>query len=208
MAARFGLAVCVERVLRTRAAILAAAAFTSACALNPPAPPADAVPRQAFDAFSMSGRLSASDGKETASGRLDWAHRPDADRWTISGPFGQVAAQIDSGPDGAEVVLASGERQSAPQVVDLILILLPGASEAGLPPERLVAWVQAAPPDGAEVRTFDAQGRPARLIDKGWIVDYLGYRDETPEAMPRLVDISRGEFRLRLVVDRWEMESP
>jgi outer membrane lipoprotein LolB len=47
-----------------------------------------------------------------------------------------------------------------------------------------------------------------RLVDKGWIVDYLAYRDESPEAMPRLVDISRGEFRLRLVVDRWETGVP
>lgn len=204
MVAYFGIAVRAA----ARAAILAAAAFTSACALNPVAPPADAVARPAFDAFSISGRLSASSAKETASGRLDWEHRPDADRWTVFSPFGQVIAQIDSGSGGAEVVLANGERQYAPQVADLVPILLPSASEAGLPPERLAAWVQAAPPNGAEVRTLDAKGRPARLIDKGWIIDYLGYRDESPGAMPRLVDISRGEFRLRLVVDRWETESP
>lgn len=196
------------RALRLRIAILAVGIFTTACTLNPAAPPADPVSRQMFDVFSLSGRLSASDGSQSASGRLDWERHIGTDRWTLSSPLGQIVAQVDSGPDGAEVVLASGERRYAPRVADLIPILLPGAVEAGLPPERLAAWVQAAPPGDAEVRTLDAQGRPTRLIDKGWIIDYLGYRDETPESMPRLVDISRGEFRLRLVVDRWETETP
>ncbi|MCL2875012.1 MAG: outer membrane lipoprotein LolB [Betaproteobacteria bacterium] len=185
-------------------AILTVGILSTACAFNPAAPPPDPVARQTFDAFSLSGRLSASDGKQSVSGRLEWERRTETDRWTVSSPLGQIVAQIDSGPDGAEVLFANGERRYAPQVADLIPILLPGAVEAGLPPERLAAWVQAAPPGDAEVRTRDARGRPARLIDKGWIIDYLDYRDESPEAIPRLVDISRGEFRLRLVVDRWE----
>ncbi len=189
-------------------AILAVAIFTTACAFNPAAPPVDPVARQTFTVFSLSGRLSASDGNQSATGRLDWERSIGADRWTISSPLGQIVAQVDSGPDGAEVLLASGERRYAPQVADLIPILLPGAAEVGLPPERLAAWVQAAPPGDAEVRTLDARGRPARLIDRGWIIDYLAYRDESPESLPRLVDISRGEFRLRLVVDRWETETP
>ncbi|MCL1860143.1 MAG: outer membrane lipoprotein LolB [Proteobacteria bacterium] len=187
---------------------LAVGVLASACALNPPAPAPEPVARQAFDAFSLSGRLSASDGKQSASGRLDWERRIGMDRWTVSSPLGQIVAQIDSSPDGAEVLLANGERRYAPQVADLVPILLPGAAEAGLPPERLAAWVQAAPPGDAEVRSLDARGRPARLIDRGWIIDYLGYRDESPEALPRIIDISRGEFRLRLLVDCWEMERP
>jgi outer membrane lipoprotein LolB len=194
--------------LRLGIAILAVGIFTTGCALNPAAPPPDSVARQMFDVFSISGRLSASDGKQSASGRLDWEHRIETDRWTVFSPLGQIVARIDSGPDGAEVLLANGERRVAPQIADLVPILLPGAAEVGLPPDRLAAWVQAAPPRDAEVRTLDTQGRPARLIDQGWIIDYLGYRDESPEAMPRLVDISRGEFRLRLVVDRWETQTP
>jgi len=194
--------------LRARAAMLAVGLFATACTLNPAAPSVDPVARQTFDVFSLSGRLSASDGSRSASGRLDWERSIGADRWTIFSPLGQIVAQIDSGPDGAEVLLANGERRYAPQVADLIPVLLPGAAEAGLPPERLAAWVQAAPPNDAEVRTLDARGRPARLIDRGWIIDYLDYRDESPDSLPRLVDISRGEFRLRLVVDRWETQTP
>jgi len=67
----------------------------------------------------------------------------------------------------------------------------------------LAAWTQAAPPPEAEVRERDAQGRPQRVIDRGWIVEYLDYRDDSPAAMPRRLDISRGDTRLRLVIDQW-----
>ena len=192
------------RVLRAWAAVLTVGILTTACTPQSVAPLPDPVARQALDTFSLSGRLSASDGGQSASGRLDWERHAETDRWTISSPFGQIVAQINSGPDGAEVLLANGERRYAPRVADLVPILLPGAAAANLPPEHLAAWVQAAPTDGAEVRTLDAQGRPARLIDRGWIIDYTGYQNESPEALPRLIDISRGEFRLRLVIDRWK----
>ena len=194
--------------LRVQIANLAVGLLMTACALTPVAPPPDPVARQTFDTFSLSGRLSASDGNQSASGQLNWQHSIETDRWTISSPFGQIVAQIDSGPDGATILLANGQRRYAPHITELMPMLLPGAAEAALPPERMVAWVQAAPPADAQVRTLDAQGRPARLIDRGWIIDYLGYRDKSPESLPSLVDISRGEFRLRLAIDRWETETP
>jgi outer membrane lipoprotein LolB len=201
---RPSIAIRAAHASRAWTAALAVSILMTACFIAPPAPPHDPVARQVFDDFSLSGRLSASDGKESATGRLDWERRTGTDRWTVSSPLGQIVARIDSGPDGAEILLANGERRYAPKIADLMSALIPGAAEAGLPPERLAAWVQAAPPNGAEVRTLDARGRPARLIDRGWIIDYLGYRDESPGSIPRLVDISRGDFRLRLAVDRWE----
>ena len=196
-----------SRIFRARMTATVAALAVSACILNPSAPTPDAASRHAVDVFSLSGRLSASDGTQSATARLEWLRRHETDRWTLFSPLGQIVARIDAGPDGAELLLSNGERRTAPRTADLVPMLLPGAVDAGLPPERLAAWVQAAPPPDAEVRALDALGRPARLVDQGWIVEYLGYQSETPEAPPRLVDISRGEFRLRLVIDRWETET-
>ncbi|MDR1229409.1 MAG: lipoprotein insertase outer membrane protein LolB [Azoarcus sp.] len=191
-------------ILRAPAAALAASLLAAACVLTPPAPPAEPAARQAVDRFLLMGRLSATDGEHSATGRLEWQHRPDADRWTVFNPLGQIVARIEDGQDGAELTLASGEHRHAPQAADLISGLFPGIVDANLPPARLAVWIQAAPPADAEVRTLDAQGRPARAIDQGWSIDYLAYRDETPGALPRLLDIFRGDFRLRLTIDQWE----
>jgi outer membrane lipoprotein LolB len=191
-------------IFRAPAAALAASLLAAACVLNPPAPPAEPVARLAVDSFLLTGRLSATDGEHSATGRLEWQHRPGADCWTVFNPLGQIVARIEDGPDGAALTLASGERRYAPQAADLISELFPGIVNAGLPPARMAIWIQAAPPADAEVRTLDARGRPARAIDQGWSIDYLAYRDETPEALPRLLDIFRGDFRLRLSIDQWE----
>jgi outer membrane lipoprotein LolB len=192
------------RISRAPVAALAASLLAAACVLNPPALPVAPVARRAVVSFLLAGRLSATDGEHSATGRLEWRHRPDTDRWTVSSPLGQIVARIEDGPDGAELTLASGERHYAPQAADLMSGLLPGIVSVRLPPARLAVWIQAAPPADAEVRTLDAHGRPARVIDQGWSIDYLAYRDDTPGALPRLLDIFRGDFRLRLTIDQWE----
>jgi outer membrane lipoprotein LolB len=193
-----------HRIFSPWVAALAVSLLATACVHNPPAPQSPSAPRQAFDTFSVAGRLSATDGEHSATGRLEWRHEPAADRWTMFSPFGQVVARIEAGPSGAELTLANGERHYAAQAADLMAGLLPGVGNVGPPPARLAAWIQAAPPADAEVRTLDALGRPARAIDQGWIIDYLAYRDDTPEALPRLLDIFRGDFRLRLTIDQWQ----
>ena len=195
-------------VFHTRAALLAGCVFLAGCVSSPSAPPPAPVARRAIDAFSLTGRLSGGDGEQSASGKLEWLRVPGFDRWTVLSPLGQIVARLEAGPEGAELIFSNGERRSAPQASDLLPELFPGLSKLGLPPSRLAGWVQAAPAPGAEVRTLDAMGRPARIIDEGWIVDYLDYRDAAPEALPRLIDISRGQLRLRLLIDQWETETP
>jgi len=184
--------------LAALSACLLAACVTAPLDSTPP--PAE---RRFVDTFLLSGRLSASDGTQSASGRLEWQREAEIDRFTVSSPFGQIVARLDAGPEGAELTLMNGERLYAECAADLLPRLLPGIADNALPPERLAAWAQAAPPPDAEVRTRDAQGRPQRVIDQGWIVDYLDYLNGAPDAMPRRIDITRGDAHLRLLIDHW-----
>ncbi|MDR1423129.1 MAG: outer membrane lipoprotein LolB [Azoarcus sp.] len=192
----------VVRLFRVPLAALSAC-LLAACVTAPidnTAPPAE---RHFADTFLLSGRLSASDGTQSASGRLEWQREAEVDRFTVSSPFGQIVARLDAGPAGAELTLMDGQHLYAERAADLLPRLFPGIANNTLPPERLAAWTQAAPPPDAEVRTRDAQGRPRRVIDQGWIVDYLDYSNDAPDAAPRRIDITRGDAHLRLLIDRW-----
>ncbi|MDR1853604.1 MAG: lipoprotein insertase outer membrane protein LolB [Azoarcus sp.] len=191
-----------RRALLRRCLAVVAACALAACASVPTTSTAPAA-RAVVDEFLLVGRLSASDGEQSAAGRLEWRRAAASDRFTLLSPFGQIVARLDAGPDGATLTFANGERLFAEQAADLLPRLFPGVAANALPPERLAAWTQAAPPPEAEVRERDAQGRPQRVIDRGWIVEYLDYRDDSPAAMPRRLDISRGDTRLRLVIDQW-----
>lgn len=179
------------------AALLAAATLSACAPLQPSSAPA--AQRQAASAFELEGRMSASDGNRAASGRVEWQHAPAADTWTVFTPLGQIAARLESDASGARLTDASGQSLDAPDAD----ALLPQVLGVAVPVARLSDWVQATPADGAEVRGRDALGRPALVIDQGWRIDYLEYAGPGAEAPPARIDISRGEARIRLMVDTW-----
>lgn len=173
----------------------------TACAPLQPAPETAAVARQANAKFELEGRLSATDGERAANGQIQWQHTPTTDSWTASTPLGQILARLDSSPAGAELLLADGQRHHAPSAYSL----LPQLLGTEIPLEPLAGWVQASPGAGAEVRATDLHGRPTLVIDQGWRIDYAEYHDTSASALPRRLEISRGETRLRLVIDRWTL---
>lgn len=185
---------------RTAGALAAATALAvSACA--PLAPQLEAPPavRTAADAFELHGRLSASDGQQAASGTVDWQHEHGSNNWTLASPLGQILARLDSDARGAQLRTADGQHFSAASADEL----LPRVLGIEIPVDRLAHWVQAAPAADAEVRTRDAAGRPALVIDRGWRIEYPAYADASPAAAPARIEVSRGDARLRLLIDAW-----
>lgn len=174
-----------------------------ACASQPPAPAAAKVvepPAVALlSRFEIDGRLQVRDGDKTAAVGVEWMHAEEGDEWLFSGPLGQGLARIQSGPEGARMTLADGRRIEAPSAAELAERLF----EVHAPFAQLPRWVTARLPGGAEVRELDAIGRPLRVVDQGWIIEYLEYAGDALADLPRKIDIHRGETRLRLIIDTW-----
>ncbi|MCK2089835.1 lipoprotein insertase outer membrane protein LolB [Thauera aromatica] len=184
---------------RTLLAALAGALALGACAPLPAPADHPAAVRHAQPAFLLEGRMSATDGQQAASGRIEWEHAPHADRLTLLNPLGQIAARLDSDAAGATLLTADGQRIVAASAD----ALLPQVLGVEVPVARLRLWVQAAPGAGAEIRQRDGYGRPQLLIDQGWRIDYLAYTDDSAGAPPARLDISRGDHRIRLIIDSW-----
>lgn len=179
-------------------AALGTALLISACATQAPTPQPIA-PRTLAPAFELEGRLAASDGKEAASGGLLWSHGRGADEWTLFNPLGQIVAQLVSTPRGATLLTADGQARRADSAAEV----LPDLLGVPAPLEGLTYWVQALPRDGARILEVDPAGRPIRIADAGWIIDYGAYDGEQPDAAPRRIDASWGEARIRLIIDKW-----
>ncbi len=186
-------------LIARRAALAAVLALLAGCATQPAPPATVAAARPVFPAFELAGRLSATDGERGASGRLDWIHTPSSDEWTVYNPLGQVAAQLVSTPLGAELRTAEGRAVQASDARELI----PRLVGVPVPLDGLSHWVQASAPPGARVLALDAAGRPARISDEGWIIDYREYAGPEPTARPRRIDAHWGDAQLRLIIDEW-----
>ncbi|MFT3759684.1 lipoprotein insertase outer membrane protein LolB [Thauera sp.] len=190
--------------MRTRrllpAMVIAAAALAlPACAPLTVGPATGVAARSFSPAFELQGRISASDGNQAASGRIEWRHGHGTDSFTLLTPLGQIAAALDADAGGARLRTADGQSLHAHSTE----ALLPRVLGTEVPVGRLSRWVQAAPDADAEVRSLDTAGRPAIVIDQGWRIEYLEYDGPAGDALPARIDISRGDARIRLVIDSW-----
>ena len=62
------------------------------------------------------------------------------------------------------------------------------------------------PPPG--LLPLDGHGRPLRLLDEAWRIDYE-YDSDDPQALPGRLFVEReGGFELRLRIDEWSTLSP
>ena len=184
--------------LRSAAAAIALVAL-SGCATPPAVPEIAPVARPGVAAFELEGRLAASDGERAASGSLTWVHSPVSDEWTVFSPLGQIVAQLVRTPRGATLLTADGRTQHA----DDANTILPQLLGVSAPLDGLPHWVQASPRPGARVLSVDDAGRPARISDAGWVLDYPQYAGPTADAPPRRIDAAWGDARIRLIIDQW-----
>lgn len=188
------------RRLRAHAALSLLVAGLAGCAVQPVAPERiEAVRRQPVAAFELEGRVLASDGDQAASGRIHWLHAAHGDEWTMYSPLGQIVARLVSNAAGAELVTADGRRMRAPDAQSM----LPELLGVPAPIDGLAHWVQAVPRSGARVLRIDEHGRPVRISDAGWIIDYTDYMAPEPDAPPRRIEANWGDAHIRLVIDAW-----
>lgn len=190
--------------MNLRLALLLAASLLAGCASTPPAPLAH---RENVRDFALEGRFAlrvALPGQavQNSGGRLTWTHQNRSDRVLLSSPLGYGLAEIETTPEISRLRTADGMTRESTDP-DALIEDITGQR---LPISRLPAWLLGRS-SGKAVIESDAQGRPVRLSEDGWQVDY-SFADDSPSALPVRLTLSRnGEIELRLRVEEWK-ETP
>lgn len=161
--------------------------------------PTPTIDRDSIRAFSLAARLAITRGDERVTVNIDWQHAPGSDTLTVRSPLGQTLAELSADPQGAVLRMGEHDSLSAPDLETLAARAL----GAPLPLAGLPHWVlgRAASDEARGVR--DALGRWASLDDGGWKVVFAQYDSDMPEALPRLINLNRGEWHIRLRNDQW-----
>ena len=148
--------------------------------------------------FQLEARFSVTNESERYSGKLSWRHAEAADELRIMSPFGQVVAEIEVRPGRATLLAADRQRHEAVDAQTLTRQVL----GYPLPIERLADWVLAQPAPSATVAR-DALGRPLRIVESDWQVEY-DYAGAAPDALPERLRVSRvGGPELLLRIEEW-----
>lgn len=215
--------------MKTRlAAVVVWLASIAGCATVPERPPAPDA-RAAWtarneqlapiDAWELHGRVALQSRAEGWSASIKWVR--DADRHDIDliGPLGSGHVRLRQDANGAELrdserkVLRDHDAET----------LLYRATGWQLPVDGLNYWMLGLPaPDGPNDVQIDRWGRPERMSQHGWQVQYLDYaqvgRYELPSRLFLKRRLERAEspaaadepvtLEVRLVVERWTLKRP
>lgn len=200
-------AVCVAAVLLLGGCV--SAPVREPVAVDPVAAAQADADRAAMQAWSLAGRVAVSGGQHGGSGRLDWRQRGDRYELTLSAPVTRQSWRLAGDSHWARLDGVEGGPREGPDAG----VLLRQATGWEIPVHALVDWVRgvAAPePMHGPARVRHGAGNlPERLEQAGWAIEYRDWFQAGPDrpALPRRIQASHGDARVRLVVDGWTLPS-
>ena len=152
----------------------------------------------ALSAWSLSGRVAVSNGKDGGSGRLEWTQAGARFDVALSAPITRQSWRVTGGEGNATLEGLEGGTRTGPDAESLVF----EATRWRIPVDALTLWVRGRASTGAALE-YAADGRLLRLSDAGWVVSYDDWRDVGGIELPGRIEARQGEARVRLVVDEW-----
>ena len=157
--------------------------------------------------WGLQGRVAVSTGGEGGSGRIDWTQGAGRYEITLSAPVTRQSWRLSGGQGGARLDGVEGGPRTGPDAD----ALLRDATRWEIPVAALGCWIRGGRADGARfgeaTLRFNggADGRLVRLVQDGWTIDYTAWRSPTAStpALPQRLVATRGDARVRVVVDDW-----
>lgn len=160
-------------------------------------------------AWSLAGRVAVSNRGKGGSGRIEWGQDGMQYLITLSAPVTRQGWQLAGDADSARLDGLEGGPRSGP---DARLLLL-AATGWDIPVVALADWVRGAraPALAPAQIEYGTDGLPRRIEQDGWSIEYRWSPEAVTAAgktmLPSRVDASRGEARVKLIVDQWDVSA-
>jgi outer membrane lipoprotein LolB len=155
--------------------------------------------------WSLSGRVAVSNGKDGGSGRLEWRQVGRRYDVALSAPVTRQSWRVTGGEGDAVLEGFAGGPRTGPDAAALLF----DATHWQIPVDALGDWVIGFP-HGDGALHFGADGRVDRIEEAGWVVTYADWRRQAGASvdLPGRIEATRGDARVRLVVDQWQLGAP
>jgi outer membrane lipoprotein LolB len=147
--------------------------------------------------WAFDGRLAVSGHNDSWTANISWEHEPGEEKIKLSGPLGQGAMLIRLVNDFVTVDRGDGKVESSARSEEFI------NQQLGIfvPVHSLRYWVVGLPEPSRE---FEEVGDGFRQA--GWHSEYKEMQRAEGEIMPRKITVTNDQVKLKLIVDRWDLD--
>jgi outer membrane lipoprotein LolB len=153
---------------------------------------------QHANSWTLDGRAAVAAGTQGWQASLDWRQRDASSELHLAGPLGIGAQVIRQTPSGISINGAAPSDAALSQLQDRLGF--------ALPIDELRFWLLGVPdPSSAFELTRNDQDRALHLSQSGWSIDYDRYVAAGGDVLPAHIVLTRGDVRVRVIVDRWDV---
>ncbi len=149
--------------------------------------------------WQIDGRLAIKNGDEGLSATLSWVQKDDTFDISLHDPLGRKVVHMQGSYDLVSLSTADGQtiEGANPEALQLEYF---GWS---LPLDYLADWIKGLPVGDKPMQNeiYDGVGRLQALTQEGWRVKFRRYETSQLVALPQLVQLEKGDFRVKLLVD-------
>lgn len=158
---------------------------------------------KALAAWRLVARLGLSSGEEYWSAQAHWRMAEGQHTLDLSGPMGRGGGRLTlTDRHRAVLVTRAGERIRARDPDALVARVL-GES---IPVTGMIYWVRGLlHPEASYELDVDGEGRPLRIRQSGWSIQYTAFEEIDGVAMPVTMVLEREQLELRVRVGRWQL---
>lgn len=168
--------------------------------------PGEGIVNEIITDFDVMGRVLVKADNHGFSGGVHWQHTEISDEIMLFSPLGQTVAQIERGAEGVRLITSEQKTYYASSVENLTEDVLGWR----LPLSGLQFWVQGTHfPFTMSEKDLDRSGRTVAIRQDGWKITYLDYFSRLVPVnnnLPRVLELSRINLKLKLVIDNWKIK--
>lgn len=159
--------------------------------------------------YRFDGRAAIRVGEDGSTPSISWRQQAAESLLRLTGPFGTGGLTLRFSPGGLHIADGHGEEYSGDEAAAVLFDQL-----GFVPPfEALRYWVLGlvAPGEPPTDQQANAAGRLAELTQLGWHIRFERWTSlATPTGkvqVPELLTATRADLRLRLIVNRWQLQA-
>ncbi len=162
---------------------------------------------QQASAWEMQGKLAVRTSQDRFSTNIYWLHSPHRDELTLTTVLGTTLLSLSS-QDGLVTLSVDGETYQDTNAQRL----LTRVSGWSIPIDSLPLWLTGQLTAGDKLISSDSQQRPSKLVNSQqlppWQVEFKSWQKQSGADVPRLLNLTRGDLRLKLQLNKWQALAP